>query len=149
MASRPFSSIKLELTDQQYLMRLDTKFCQVLTLALVRFSCSVKFQLFYHSILAVFKAAGPVQGPTPLSVEPCSNYKSGIFTLAVRLPTGGRTTTPNGTSGLAVASALCLLTSAQLGVLQAPPDNSESRNNRKTTLFRYIPFLRTRGNHST
>uniref|UniRef100_A0A0K0D8T6 Uncharacterized protein n=1 Tax=Angiostrongylus cantonensis TaxID=6313 RepID=A0A0K0D8T6_ANGCA len=67
MASRPFSSIKLELTDPQCLM-----------------------------------AAGPVQGPTPLSVEPCSNYKSGIFTLAVRLPTGGRTTTPNGTSGLAV-----------------------------------------------
>ncbi|VDL67908.1 unnamed protein product, partial [Nippostrongylus brasiliensis] len=45
-------------------------------------------------------ATGTTQGPTPLSVEPCSNYKSGIFTLAVRLPTGGRATTPNGTSGL-------------------------------------------------
>ncbi|KIH63123.1 laminin EGF-like protein [Ancylostoma duodenale] len=110
MASRPFSSIKLELTNPH-----------------------------------CFTAAGPVQGPTPLSVEPCSNYKSGIFTLAVRLPTGGRATTPNGTSGLAVASALCQLTPAQLGVLQAP-DNSENRNNRKTTLRRYIPFLRAREN---
>ncbi|EPB68536.1 plexin repeat-containing domain protein [Ancylostoma ceylanicum] len=110
MASRPFSSIKLELTNPH-----------------------------------CFTATGPVQGPTPLSVEPCSNYKSGIFTLAVRLPTGGRATTPNGTSGLAVASALCQLTPAQLGVLQAP-DNSENRNNRKTTLRRYIPFLRAREN---
>ncbi|XGW32973.1 hypothetical protein V3C99_017466 [Haemonchus contortus] len=113
MASRPFSSVKLELTSPH-----------------------------------CFSASGPVQGPTPLSVEPCSNYKSGIFTLAVRLPTGGRATTPNGTSGLAVASALCLLTPAQLGVLQAP-DNSENRNNRKTTLRSYIPFLRARMNDTT
>lgn len=83
------------------------------------------------------------QSPTPLSIEPCSNYKAGVFTLAVRLPTGGRVTTPNGTSGMAVASALCLLTPAQLGVLQAP-DNSENKNSRKTNMRRYIPFLRGR-----
>ena len=39
-----------------------------------------------------------------------------MYTLAVRLPTGGRASTPSGTSGLAVASSLCLLTPAQLGV---------------------------------
>lgn len=78
---------------------------------------------------------------TPISVEPCSNYRAGVFTLAVRLPTGGRQFTPHGTSGLAVASALCLLTQAQLGVLQAP-ESSDQQQNRKTTLMRYIPFIR-------
>lgn len=79
---------------------------------------------------------------TPISVEPCSNYRAGVFTLAVRLPTGGRQFTPHGTSGLAVASALCLLTPAQLGVLQAP-ESSDAQQNRKTTLMRYIPFIRS------
>uniref|UniRef100_A0A1I7WLI1 SOCS box domain-containing protein n=1 Tax=Heterorhabditis bacteriophora TaxID=37862 RepID=A0A1I7WLI1_HETBA len=101
-----------------------------------------------HVSFAICSVSGSAQGPTPLSVEPCSNYKCGVFTLAVRLPTGGRATTPNGTSGLAVASALCLLTPAQLGVLQAP-DNSENKNNRKTNLRRYIPFLRRRETDSS
>lgn len=83
-----------------------------------------------------------LQMATPISVEPCSNYRSGVFTLAVRLPTGGRQFTPHGTSGLAVASALCLLTQAQLGVLQAA-ETSDANHNRKTTLMRYIPFIRS------
>lgn len=78
---------------------------------------------------------------TPISVEPCNNYRAGVFTLAVRLPTGGRQFTPHGTSGLAVASAMCLLTPAQLGVLQAP-ENKDAQHNRKTTIMRYIPFIR-------
>uniref|UniRef100_A0A0N5AIM8 CUB domain-containing protein n=1 Tax=Syphacia muris TaxID=451379 RepID=A0A0N5AIM8_9BILA len=77
---------------------------------------------------------------TPIAVEPCNDYRTGIFTLAVRLPTGGRQFTPHGTSGLAVASAICLLTPAQLGVLQAPK-NSDAHHNRKTTIMRYIPFI--------
>ena len=86
MASRPFSSVKLDLSTP------------------------------YTSL---------VHGPTPLSAEPCSNYKAGVYTLAVRLPTGGRASTPSGTSGLAVASSLCLLTPAQLGV--SIVDRRESR----------------------
>ncbi|VDN08344.1 unnamed protein product [Thelazia callipaeda] len=101
MASRPFASVRLELTSPR------------------------------ANLMA-----------TPISVEPCSNYRSGIFTLAVRLPTGGRQFTPHGTSGLAVASALCLLTQAQLGVLQAT-ETSDGNHNRKTTLMRYIPFIRS------
>ncbi|CAI4220636.1 unnamed protein product [Auanema sp. JU1783] len=79
-------------------------------------------------------------GPTPLAIEPCSNYKAGIFTLAVRLPTGGRSSTPCGTSGLAVASALCQLTTSQLSLLQKP-GNCDHSENRKTTLGRLLPFL--------
>lgn len=101
MASRPFASVRLELTSPR------------------------------ANLMA-----------TPISVEPCSNYRSGVFTLAVRLPTGGRQFTPHGTSGLAVASALCLLTQAQLGVLQAA-EASDANHNRKTTLMRYIPFIRS------
>ncbi|MCP9266339.1 Kelch domain-containing protein family protein [Dirofilaria immitis] len=101
MASRPFASVRLELTSPR------------------------------ANLMA-----------TPISVEPCSNYRSGVFTLAVRLPTGGRQFTPHGTSGLAVASALCLLTQAQLGVLQAA-ETSDANHNRKTTLMRYIPFIRS------
>ncbi|CAJ0947291.1 unnamed protein product, partial [Mesorhabditis belari] len=104
MASRPFSSVRLELTNP------------------------------YTNLVA-----------TPISIEPCSGYKAGVYTLAVRLPTGGRQTTPNGTSGLAVASALCLLTPSQLGLLTAP-DNTENRNNRKRTFRSYIPFLRNPNN---
>ncbi|EFO22877.1 kelch domain-containing protein family protein [Loa loa] len=101
MASRPFASVRLELTSPR------------------------------ANLMA-----------TPISVEPCSNYRSGVFTLAVRLPTGGRQFTPHGTSGLAVASALCLLTQAQLGILQAA-ETSDANHNRKTTLMRYIPFIRS------
>ncbi|KAK0396587.1 hypothetical protein QR680_001776 [Steinernema hermaphroditum] len=79
---------------------------------------------------------------TPISVEPLSNYRYGIYTLAVRLPTGGKQFTPHGTSGLAVASALCLLNQSQLAVLQAP-DSSESGRNRKHNFRRFIPFMRS------
>ncbi|TMS36219.1 hypothetical protein L596_003438 [Steinernema carpocapsae] len=79
---------------------------------------------------------------TPISVEPLSNYRYGIYTLAVRLPTGGKQFTPHGTSGLAVASALCLLNQSQLAVLQAP-DSSESGRNRKNNFRRFFPFMRS------
>ena len=46
----------------------------------------------------------------PISVEPCNNYQAGIYTLIVRLPTGGQSHTPTGSSGLAMASSLCQLT---------------------------------------
>lgn len=118
MASRPFANVKLELS---------TPYTAV-------------SQPLFSFVILMFQTS---HSPTPLSIEPCGNYKAGVFTLAVRLPTGGRATTPNGTSGLAVASALCLLTPAQLGVLQAPETN-ENKNQRKTNMRRYIPFLRGR-----
>uniref|UniRef100_A0A915MSC9 Uncharacterized protein n=1 Tax=Meloidogyne javanica TaxID=6303 RepID=A0A915MSC9_MELJA len=68
----------------------------------------------------------------PCAVEPCSNYQAGVYTVIVKLPTGGQTYTPFGTSGLAVASALCQLTSAQLALLQPP--NTEKRPKRKSNL---------------
>ncbi|CAI5455845.1 unnamed protein product [Caenorhabditis angaria] len=98
MASRPFASIKMELTPPND------------------------------------NSSG---APTPLSIEPCANYRAGVFTLAVRLPTGGLATTPCGTSGLAVASSLCLLTPQQLGVLQAPTE-SEQNNGRKRNLRSFL-----------
>ena len=51
----------------------------------------------------------------------------------------GQTYTPFGTSGLAVASALCQLTSAQLALLQPP--NTEKRPKRKSNLKRFMPFM--------
>ena len=97
---------------------------------------STKMEL---SMLSQYSSAG---GPTPLSVEPCSNYRAGVFTLAVRLPTGGKAVTPSGTSGLAVASSLCLLTPQQVGVLQAQ-ENGESNSGRKSN-FRNLWRLTTR-----
>lgn len=97
---------------------------------------STKMEL---SMLSQFSSAG---GPTPLSIEPCSNYRAGVFTLAVRLPTGGKAVTPSGTSGLAVASSLCLLTPQQVGVLQAQ-DNGESNSGRKSN-FRNLLRLTIR-----
>lgn len=92
----------------------------------------------------------------PCAVEPCSNYQAGVYTVIVKLPTGGererggglsfklilfkgQTYTPFGTSGLAVASALCQLTSAQLALLQPP--NTEKRPKRKSNLKRFMPFM--------
>ncbi|CAO4387133.1 unnamed protein product [Caenorhabditis nigoni] len=97
---------------------------------------STKMEL---SMLSQFSSAG---GPTPLSIEPCHNYRAGVFTLAVRLPTGGKAVTPSGTSGLAVASSLCLLTPQQVGVLQAQ-ENGESNSGRKSN-FRNLLRLTIR-----
>jgi len=76
---------------------------------------------------------------TPISIEPCSNYQAGIYTLIVRLPTGGKNCTPHGTSGLAVASALCNLTQSQLALLQ-PPDADTQQTSQKSSLRRFIQF---------
>uniref|UniRef100_A0AAF5DMY6 CUB domain-containing protein n=1 Tax=Strongyloides stercoralis TaxID=6248 RepID=A0AAF5DMY6_STRER len=57
---------------------------------------------------------------TPISIEPSANYKTGIFSCVVRLPTGSTNYTPHGTSGIAVASSVCFLTPAQLALLQTP-----------------------------
>uniref|UniRef100_A0AC34RET9 Laminin EGF-like domain-containing protein n=1 Tax=Panagrolaimus sp. JU765 TaxID=591449 RepID=A0AC34RET9_9BILA len=76
---------------------------------------------------------------TPISIEPCSNYQAGIYTLIVRLPTGGKEFTPHGTSGLAVASSLCTLTQSQLALLQ-PPEADGQQANQKSSLRRFISF---------
>uniref|UniRef100_A0AC35GR58 Attractin n=1 Tax=Panagrolaimus sp. PS1159 TaxID=55785 RepID=A0AC35GR58_9BILA len=79
------------------------------------------------------------ESATPISIEPCSNYQSGIYTLIVRLPTGGQNYTPHGTSGLAVASSLCSLTQSQLALLQ-PPDSDNQQAGQKSSLRRFISF---------
>ncbi|CAI2358253.1 unnamed protein product [Caenorhabditis sp. 36 PRJEB53466] len=99
---------------------------------------STKMEL---SLLNQLSSAG---APTPLSIEPCSNYRAGVFTLAVRLPTGGRNNTPNGTSGLAVASSLCLLTPQQIGVLQAQ-ENGENNSGRKSNFRNLLRLTRRQG----
>ena len=77
----------------------------------------------------------------PCAIEPCANYQAGVYTVIVRLPTGGQPYTPYGTSGLAVASALCQLTPAQLALLH--PLDMEKQRNRKSTLKRFMPFIRS------
>lgn len=77
---------------------------------------------------------------TPISVEPCSNLQTGIYTLIVRLPTGGKNFTPHGTSGLAVASSLCNLTQSQLAILSPDDDSKDQDTNQKSHLRRFINF---------
>lgn len=125
MASRPFASVRLELTCPRANLVSQYPVC------LTKLTVDVKSAIFLI-----------LQMATPISIEPCSNYRVGVFTLAVRLPTGGRQFTPYGTSGLALASTFCYLTQAQLGVLQAP-ETSDRQQNRKATLKRYIPFIRS------
>jgi hypothetical protein len=80
--------------------------------------------------------------PTAVSVEPCRNYTSAIYSVIVRLPTGGKRYTPYGTSGLAVASSLCHLAHAQIALLEEPPNANEKVPNPKSNLRRFIPFIR-------
>jgi len=82
MASRPFASLQLELSNA---------------------------------------ASGRRQFATPLSLEPCADYRAAVLTIAVRMPTGGRKFAASGQSGLALASTLCHLTPGQLAQLQTPP----------------------------
>lgn len=83
--------------------------------------------------------------PIPVSIEPCDNYQAGVYTIIIRLPTGGQPYTPFGTTGLAVGSSLCLLTHAQLALLQPPDSATEQlrQNGRKSAFRRFIPFMRT------
>ncbi|KAI6188845.1 hypothetical protein M3Y98_00398300 [Aphelenchoides besseyi] len=79
--------------------------------------------------------------PTAISVEPCRNYTTAIYTVVVRMPTGGRRYTPFGTSGLAVASSLCHLAHTHIALLE-PPNANEKTTPHKSTLRRFIPFIR-------
>lgn len=47
--------------------------------------------------------------PNPIAMEPCNNNKAAVLSLIVRLPTGSDAHTPNGQSGIAIASALVTL----------------------------------------
>uniref|UniRef100_A0A0N5AGF3 Inner membrane protein n=1 Tax=Syphacia muris TaxID=451379 RepID=A0A0N5AGF3_9BILA len=67
----------------------------------------------------------------PLAVEPCNDYRFGIFTIAVKMPTGGKQFTPLGASGLMIASSYCQLTAHQLAVLQT--SDTETANATKKT----------------
>ncbi|VDP06301.1 unnamed protein product [Soboliphyme baturini] len=81
---------------------------------------------------------GSKQAATQVAIEPCSNYRAGVVTVAVRLPTGGRKYVPNGQSGFAVASALCFLTPNQLAQLQTPPSpvpDPKAKRKRPPCLF--------------
>lgn len=82
--------------------------------------------------------------PTPVSIEPCANYQAGVYTIIIRLPTGGQLYTPFGTTGLAVGSSLCLLTHAQLALIQPPNSIGQlQQNSHKSAFRRFIPFIRS------
>ena len=70
---------------------------------------------------------------------PTGGDKNLTKNLKIFFPFKGQTYTPYGTSGLAVASALCQLTPAQLALLQPP--NTEKRPKRKSNLKRFMPFI--------
>ncbi|CAD5222100.1 unnamed protein product [Bursaphelenchus xylophilus] len=83
--------------------------------------------------------------PTPIAIEPCKNLNTAIYTVVVRLPTGGKLHTPYGTSGLAVASALCHLSQSQLAVLEPPNEGEKAESPNKTDFRRFLPtFMRRR-----
>ncbi|EGT40649.1 hypothetical protein CAEBREN_16305 [Caenorhabditis brenneri] len=77
--------------------------------------------------LTVLNSPSTTVDPVPLTIEPCQDYRTGVFTLAVRLPTGGKAVTPSGTSGLAVASSLCFLSLEQFGEFQVT-ETGEQKN---------------------
>ncbi|KAI6177440.1 hypothetical protein M3Y97_00907400 [Aphelenchoides bicaudatus] len=79
--------------------------------------------------------------PTAISVEPCRNFNTAIYTVIVRLPTGNKRYTPFGASGLAFASTLCHLSQAQVALLE-PPNANEKETNQKRNFKRFIPFIR-------
>uniref|UniRef100_A0A7E4VRK2 Attractin n=1 Tax=Panagrellus redivivus TaxID=6233 RepID=A0A7E4VRK2_PANRE len=85
---------------------------------------------------------------TPISIEPCSNYQSAIYTLIVRLPTGSRNYTPHGTSGLAVASSLCTVTASQLALLRPENENDDQQSQRKNSLRKFLRFKNPFSNNS-
>ena len=47
--------------------------------------------------------------PSPIALEPCVGNRAAVLSLVVRLPTGGKPFTPNGYTGIAVASSLVTL----------------------------------------
>ncbi|GMR61425.1 hypothetical protein PMAYCL1PPCAC_31620, partial [Pristionchus mayeri] len=93
-----------------------------------------------RSIKLDLSAPGNNLAPTPIAIEPRANYKVGVVTVAMRLPTGGKPYTPNGTSGLALGSALCLLTPNQEQHLRTS-DDADARPKRNDKLRRFFPFM--------
>ncbi|GMT35421.1 hypothetical protein PFISCL1PPCAC_26718, partial [Pristionchus fissidentatus] len=93
-----------------------------------------------RSIKLDLSSPGNYAAPTPIAVEPRANYKVGVITVAMRLPTGGKPYTPNGTSGLALGSALCQLTPSQEQHLRTSAEG-ETRPKRNDKLSRFFPFM--------
>jgi hypothetical protein len=54
--------------------------------------------------------------PSPIALEPCVGNRAAVLSLIVRLPTGGKLYTPNGYTGIAVASSLVTLGNYICGV---------------------------------
>ncbi|CAD5216228.1 unnamed protein product [Bursaphelenchus okinawaensis] len=79
--------------------------------------------------------------PTPIAIEPCKNLSTAIYTVVVRLPTGGQPHTPYGVSGLAVASALCHLPQSQLAVLEPPNEDEKAGSTNKRDFRRFLSTL--------
>jgi hypothetical protein len=62
---------------------------------------------------------------TPVAIEPCSTGKAAVFSLILRLPTGGSGSVPSGQTGLAIASALVSLSNDNHKTTkEEPPVNS-------------------------
>jgi hypothetical protein len=47
--------------------------------------------------------------PSPIALEPCMGNRAAVLSLIVRMPTGGKPYTPNGYTGIAIASSLVTL----------------------------------------
>ena len=47
--------------------------------------------------------------PSPIALEPCVGNRAAVLSLIVRMPTGGKPYTPNGYTGIAIASSLVTL----------------------------------------
>ena len=69
-------------------------------------TCSLTLsQIPFSNFLTLFQK----HRPSPIALEPCVGNRAAVLSLVVRLPTGGKPFTPNGYTGIAVASSLVTL----------------------------------------
>merc|ERR1711894_47547 len=59
--------------------------------------------------------------PSPIALEPCEGNRAAVLSLIVRMPTGGKPYTPNGYTGIAIASSLVTLGMKLCIFLNFPP----------------------------
>jgi len=76
--------------------------------------------------------------PSPIALEPCMGNRAAVLSLIVRMPTGGKPYTPNGYTGIAIASSLVTLGNPRKASAETPQrpsldDPKSGRKGRKTT----------------
>jgi len=58
--------------------------------------------------------------PSPIALEPCVGNRAAVLSLIVRMPTGGKPYTPNGYTGIAIASSLVTLGNPRKASTETP-----------------------------